>query len=113
MHEAQDETNAIKKAFFNLGLFYWQQRSIMQYPSDTKNSFYKSSDLSLVSAILSTHKAEIVGSRRLTPYRFEFHLIPLDICLELERSYINGQLMVSAKAIADNVRLLKSLIKGA
>ncbi|KKR71504.1 hypothetical protein A3A55_04530 [Candidatus Roizmanbacteria bacterium RIFCSPLOWO2_01_FULL_40_14] len=73
---------------------------------------YKSSDLSLVSAILSTHKAEIVGSQRITPYKFEFLLYPLDICLELERQYINGQLMVSAKAISDNVRLLKSLTKG-
>lgn len=75
-------------------------------------TIYKSSDLSLVSAILSTQKAEIIGSQRITPYKFEFHLQPLDICLQLERLYINGNLMVSAKAIADNIRLLKSLIKG-
>jgi len=77
---------------------------------DTTN-IYKSSDLSLVSAILSTQKAEIIGSQRVSPFKFEFHLQPLDICLQLERQYINGQLMVSAKSIADNIRLLKSLMK--
>lgn len=80
----------------------------MQYANKT----YKSSDLSLVSAILSTQKAEIVGHQRVNPYKFEFLLQPIDICLQLERQYINGQLMVSAKSIADNIRLLKSLMKG-
>ncbi len=78
---------------------------------DTNNT-YKSSDLSLVSAILSTQKAEIIGHQRVSPYKFEFLLQPLHICLQLERQYINGQLMVSAKSIADNIRLLKSLMKG-
>ncbi len=76
-----------------------------------ENHHFKSSDLSLVSAILSTQKAEIVSVRPLTPYKFEFFLQPAEVCHELERLYINGKLMVSAKAIADNVRQLKSLIK--
>jgi len=75
------------------------------------NHYFKSSDLSLVSAILSTQKAELVSVEPLTPYKFEFHLQPAYICYDLERLYINGKLMVSAKSIADNVRLLKSLIK--
>ena len=72
---------------------------------------FKSTDLSLVSAILVTKKAKLIDSTRISPYRFEFHLFPAEVCRELEREYINGQLVVSAKAIADNVRLLKSLMK--
>lgn len=75
------------------------------------NHCFKSSDLSLISAILSTQKAEIVGSQAISPHKFEFHLTPLDVCVELERQYINGRLFVSAKAISDNIRMLKSLIK--
>ncbi|MFZ3301643.1 MAG: hypothetical protein WA152_02955 [Microgenomates group bacterium] len=70
-----------------------------------------SSDLSLVSAILATKKAKLVSASKITPYKFEFQLTPLLPCLELENEYINDKLIISAKAISDNVRLLKSLIK--
>ena len=73
---------------------------------------FRSSDLSLVAAILTTKKAELVSSKAISPYKFEFHLSPASVCIELERAYINDKLTVSAKAIADNVRLLKSIVKG-
>lgn len=72
---------------------------------------FTSSDLSLVSAILTTKKAKLITISKITPYRFEFQLSPLLPCLELEKEYINDKLIISAKAISDNVRLLKSLIK--
>lgn len=85
----------------------------MQGASNSQNSpsVFKSSDLSLVSAILATQKAELLHIEPVTPFKYEFHLQPVNACRELEHLYINGKLMVSAKAIADNVRLLKSLMK--
>lgn len=80
--------------------------------SKTKSKTFISSDLSLVSAILATKKAELVHSEAATPFRYEFHLLPFEVCAQLEREYINDKLTISAKAIADNVRLLKSIIKG-
>ncbi len=78
----------------------------------TKNQeIFTSSDLSLVSAILSTKKAKLVSVLKVTPFKFEFQLTPLLPCLELKNEYINDKLIISAKAIANNVRLLKSLIK--
>ena len=80
--------------------------------SNSQPIFFKSSDLSLVAGILATKKAKLVSSRAVSPYKFEFLLSPTSVCRELEKDYINDRLTVSAKAIADNVRLLKSLIKG-
>ncbi len=78
----------------------------------TKNQEeFTSSDLSLVSAILSTKKVKLISVSKVSPFKFEFQLSPLLSCLELENEYINDKLIISAKAIADNVRLLKSLIK--
>lgn len=72
---------------------------------------FKSSDLSLVSAILTTQRAKLIRTQRVSPYKFLFDLHPLEICLELEREYINNNLMVSAKAISENIKLLKGLMK--
>lgn len=80
-----------------------------QKKNQTQSTF-NSSDLSLIAAILSTGKAKLIGSTRITPYKVEFHLSPPDICLELQQDYINGSLRVSARSIADNVRMLKDLI---
>jgi hypothetical protein len=75
-------------------------------------SVFKSQDISFVAAVLASKKAQLVGSQRVSPYRFEFHLSPIEICTELYNQYINGRLFLSAKDIADNVRLLKSITKG-
>lgn len=75
------------------------------------NSVFVSSDLSLIAAILASKKARLVDSKRISPYKFEFHLEPLDVCQQLERDYINGQLAPPAKDVADNVRFLKKIIQ--
>ena len=68
----------------------------------TKNQeIFTSSDLSLVSAILSTKKAKLVSVLKVTPFKFEFQLTPLLPCLELKNEYINDKLIISAKAIAE------------
>ncbi len=76
-------------------------------------SVFKSQDISFVASVLASKKAQLVASQRVSSYRFEFHLSPLEVCKELYSQYINGRLFLSAKDIADNVRLLKSLMKQA
>ena len=72
---------------------------------------YKSLDISFSAAALTTRKVELVGYEQVNPYRFEFHLSPFDVCSKLYSDYINGKLLVSAKDVSDNVKMLKSLAK--
>ena len=73
---------------------------------------FKSTDLSLVAAILATKKAELTSVQQLDLHMYQFSLFPSEVCFQLKNDYINDKLVVSAKAIADNIRLLKSLMKG-
>ena len=74
-------------------------------------SAFISSDLSLVAAILVTRKAQLVDTKKISPFRFEFSLTPADVCYELKNLYVNGQLSLPVDAVADKIRLLKSLMK--
>jgi len=76
-----------------------------------KNQYFISSDLSLVAALLSTKQVELVGHEQVDQTRFEFHLSPKNTCLELQRQYINSRLTVDAKAISDNIKTLKGIIR--
>ncbi len=72
---------------------------------------YKSTNLSILASLLATKKCEFVACRRTGTGLFEFELSPLDVCQELEHKYLNGKLLVDAKAIADNVRMLKDMTR--
>lgn len=76
-----------------------------------KSAFFTTQDISFCAAALTTKRVQLIDSQRITPYRFEFYLHPVEVCEELQRDYINGSLLVSAREISDNVRFLKSLIK--
>lgn len=71
---------------------------------------FSSSDMSLVASMLLDEKVDLVRVERTNDYRYSFILQPLDLCLRLQQKYINDQLLVSAKAVADNIRMLKSQI---
>ena len=98
--------NEMKTLFLGVFLLVKSNMQIQQ-----SNSIFKSQDISFCAATLATGKVQLVTSKQISSHRFEFHLQPFDVCRELQSDYINGKLLVSAKAIADNVRLLKSLIK--
>ena len=83
----------------------------MQNSNNQNTTIFKSTDLSLISAILVTKKAKLVDSVRVSPYKFEFHLAPADVCYELKNLYVNSQLSLPVDAVADKIRLLKSLMK--
>lgn len=76
-----------------------------------KSAFFTTQDISFCAAALTTKRVQLIDSKRITPYRFEFCLHPVEVCEELQKDYINGNLLVSAKEISDNVRMLKTLIK--
>ena len=85
--------------------------SNMQNNKLQSDSVFNTSDLSLSAALLVSKKVQFVGLQRVSPYKFEFHFSPLDICRQLQNDYLNGNFTVQARDISDAVKHLKSLMK--
>jgi len=75
------------------------------------NKQYITSNLSLAASILASGKAKFVKviSNGYNPSDFVFE--PLEACQEIERSYINNQLILKVRDVETNIKILKSLAR--